>query len=126
MGLLPLAAQLPAPVQHCAHLRHHGDPGTQQCYQKLTLVKDPVIQAEGFWGIHDYKTANDWFKAAIKLHPDNPNLRVRWGLLYLDHWQAAEAEKLFQEALAIQKDNAGALLGMAMIAMDSFEAKATT
>ena len=72
----------------------------------------------------DYKSANDAFRAAVKLRPKDPNLRVRWGRMYLDHWQPADAADLFNEALEIDKEYAPALLGLALLAADGFEGKA--
>ena len=42
----------------------------------------------------------------------------------LDHAQPSDAEDLFGEALEIKKDHAGALMGMALIAADGYEARA--
>jgi tetratricopeptide (TPR) repeat protein len=120
---LPLAAQT-TDLAQCQALRHHGDPDTRACFQRLTRVADPVLQAEGFWGMGDYKTANDAFRAAIKLHDKDPNLRVRWGRMYLEHWQPGDASDLFQEALMLKADYAPALLGLALVAGESFEGKA--
>ncbi len=124
LAVVPLSAQTPD-LARCMALRHHGDPGTQACYQGLTRSRDPGVQAEGFWGLRDYKAANDAFRAAVKAQPKDPNLRVRWGRMYLEHWQPADAEDLFGEALAIQKDYAPALYGQALHASESFEGKAT-
>ncbi len=124
IAALPLAAQSTDPA-HCALLRHHGDPDVKACYQSLTRSRDPGIQAEGYWGLHDYKTANDAFRAAVKLHDKDPNLRVRWGRMYLEHWQPADAEKLFEEALDIDKNYAPALLGQALVQAASFNGEAS-
>ena len=123
IAALPLAAQSLDPAR-CAALRHHGDPGTKACYEDLTRSGDPGIQAEGFWFLRDYQTANNAFRAAVKLHPQDPNLRVRWGLMYLEHWQPADAQDLFEEALKIKDDYAPALLGLAKVAADSYDGKA--
>ena len=123
LAALPLAAQT-ADLAKCAALRHHGDPAERQCYQGLTRSNDPGIQAEGYWGIRDYKAANDAFRAAVKAKPKDPGLRVRWGRMYLEHWQGGDADDLFGEALAIQKDYAPALYGEALHASESFEGKA--
>ena len=82
------------------------------------------MQAEGFWAFGDYKSANDAFRAAVKAHPKDPNLRVRWGRMFLEHWQARRCRTLFQEALEIDKKYAPALLGMAMVAGEDSEAQA--
>src|SRR5262245_48514480 len=44
--------------------------------------------------------------------------------MYLEHWQPADATDLFNEALKLSADYAPALLGLAMVAEDGFEAKA--
>ncbi len=121
---LPLAAQLPPAVEACAKLRHHGDPQASACYEKLTRSADRAVQAEGYWGIGNFKIANDLFRDEAKAKPKDAALRVRWGYLYLDHWQAPDAGDLFEEALQIDEKNASALVGLAQIAADGYSAKA--
>lgn len=125
LAALPLAAQQFDPAR-CATLRHHGDPEAKTCYQRLTKSTDPGVQGEGFWGLRDYKAANDAFRAAVKLHDKDPRLRVRWGRLYLDTpFIHPDPNDLFNEALEIQKDYAPALLGLALVAAEGFEGKAS-
>jgi tetratricopeptide (TPR) repeat protein len=81
-------------------------------------------RAEALWKAHDYEGANTAFRELVKAHPNNPDYRVRWGRLYLDRFQAQDAAQLFTEALAIKKDHAGALVGLALVAADDFEGKA--
>ncbi len=81
-------------------------------------------EAEALWRAHDYKGANNAFRAAVAVHPKDPDLRVRWGRLFLERYNPKEAGGLFQEALAIDKNNAGALLGLALIAAANYDAKA--
>jgi tetratricopeptide (TPR) repeat protein len=124
---LPLLAQAPATPKEalqCEALRHKGDPASRDCYQRLTRSSDPAIAAEGFWGIGDFRSANDSFRAAVKLRDADPAPRVRWGRMYLDHWQASEARDLFGEALKIKEDYAPALLGMALVSGEEFEGAA--
>jgi len=123
LAALPAAAQTADPAR-CAALKHHGDPQTAQCYQQLTRSGDPGIAAEGYWGLRDYQRANDLFRAAVKAHDKDPYLRVRWGRMYLEHWQPGDASDLFREALELKKDYAPALLGLALVAADGFEGKA--
>ena len=94
------APATPADVLPCEVLRHKGDPAAKACYQKLTRALDPAVQAEGFWGLGDFRSANDAFRAATKLRDKDPAPRVRWGRMYLDHWQAPDARDLFNEALS--------------------------
>src|SRR6266481_6272178 len=122
-----LAAQAPATPADalaCEALRHKGDSGYKACYQRLTRASDPAVQAEGLWGAGDYRAANEAFRAALKLRPKDPAPRVRWGRMYLDHWQAGEARDLFQEAIKLKEDYAPALLGMALVAGEQFESQA--
>ena len=124
---LPLWGQAPATPADalpCEALRHKGDPGAKACYQKLTRALDPAVQAEGFWGIGDFRAANDAFRAATKLRAKDPAPRVRWGRMYLDHWQAPDAKDLFNEAAMLKEDYAPALLGLALVAGEQFEGEA--
>lgn len=131
LASLPLAvnmlAQAPATPQAalaCEALRHKGDAGYKVCYQRLTTANDPAVQAEGWWGTGDFRSANDAFRAALKLRPKDPAPRVRWGRMYLDHWQAGEAKELFAEAIGLRAEYAPALLGMALVAGEQFESEA--
>jgi tetratricopeptide (TPR) repeat protein len=90
----------------------------------LILPAQTLDQAEALWKARRYYDANEAFKKLIALHPQNPDYRVRWGRLYLDHWQPGDAAGLFTEALAIKKDHAGAILGMALVAAEDFESRA--
>src|SRR5690349_8848898 len=84
-----------ADVLRCMTLRRHGDPGTQACYQALSRSGDPLLAAEGSWGLKDYNGANDSFRAAVKRYPNDANVLVRWGRMYLEHWQPGDAQDLF-------------------------------
>src|SRR5690606_1530482 len=53
--------------------------------------------------------------------PDDARVRARWGRLFLDVHQEADAETLFREALAIDPDEVEALLGLAELALGRFE-----
>ena len=90
----------------------------------LILPAQTLDQAEALWKARRYKDANEAFKQLVAQHPQNADYRVRWGRLYLEHWQPKEAAGLFNEALAIKKDHAGAILGLALVAADSFESRA--
>ncbi len=81
-------------------------------------------QAEALWRAHDYAAANTHFRALVEANPKNANLKVRWGRLFLERFNAADAEGLFKEALAIDPKNAGALLGLALVAEANFEGSA--
>ena len=109
----------------CRDLSHRGRAAeAAQCYERLTSSPDPYLRAEADWALARYQEANDNFRLAVEKQPKNANYRVRWGRLFLDRTQRADAARLFEEALAIDKNHAGALLGLAMVASEGFDAKA--
>lgn len=90
----------------------------------LALPAQTLQQAEAFWKARRYKEANDEFRALVAKYPDNPDFKVRWGRLYLDHWQPDVASDLFNEALELKPDHAGALAGLALVFADEFDSRA--
>jgi tetratricopeptide (TPR) repeat protein len=120
---MTLAAQTP---DQCAALRKHGDNGEATCYQGLVRSPNPAFQAEGYWGLRQYPEADAAFSAAVKAHPKDPNLLVRWGrfLFELPNGKPDNGEPEFEAALKIDKANAQALLGMALVAADNYGAAA--
>jgi cellulose synthase operon protein C len=95
------------------------------CYRSLLTAPDPYLRAEANWALGRYQDANDNFRKAVGLQPKNPDYRVRWGRLYLDREQNKDAADLFQEALEIKNNHAGALLGMALSASKGFDSAAS-
>ena len=81
-------------------------------------------QAEQLWKARRFKEANEVFKALEKSDPKNADYKVRWGRMMMDHAQPNDARDLFGEALELNKDHAGALMGMALLAADGFESRA--
>jgi Flp pilus assembly protein TadD len=119
---LPLASQT---LDQCRTLRHHGKLAeARACFGRLAAGSDPYLRAEGLWGTEQYKEANDQFRALLKDHPKSVEYRVRWGRLFLERFVPDEAGGLFSEALEIEKNNAAAYLGMAMVAAQSYGSKA--
>ena len=84
----------------------------------------PAAQAEAFWRQERYQEANNAFRIAVEREPQNADLRVRWGRLFLERFNKAEAAKLFEAALELQPNHAGALLGLALVAADGFDMRA--
>jgi tetratricopeptide (TPR) repeat protein len=87
----------------------------------FTASAQTLQQAESLWKARRFVEANDAFKALVGQNPKNPDYKVRWGRLFLDRAQPDDAQAEFEEALALKKDHAGALLGMALIAAENFE-----
>ncbi len=87
-------------------------------------TRDPYTLAEQAWKRGEYKAANEFFKSAIAMNPKNADYRVRWGRLFLERLQPVDAGKLFEEALELNAKHAGATLGLAMVASESYDPKA--
>ena len=88
------------------------------------LPAQTLQQAEALWKARKYQDANNEFRALVAKNPKNADYRVRWGRMYLEHWQADEASKLFQEALQIKENHPGALLGLALVGAENFDSRA--
>ena len=89
----------------------------------LAVPAQTLQQAEDYWKARNFGESNNSFRALVELYPTNPEYRVRWGRMFLDHGTADDvqnASDLFNEALAIKKDDAGAALGLALISADEF------
>jgi len=113
------------PAAECLTARHHGrEAEAARCFARLTAAADPWARAEGFWGLGRYQEANEQFRLAAEQEPKEADRKVRWGRLLLERFNPGEAAELFQEALALRKDHAGALLGMALVAAEQFENRA--
>ena len=73
----------------------------------LALRAQTLAQAEQLWKARRFKEANEIFKQLEAKEPKNPDYKVRWGRMMLEHAQPTDAEDLFGEALKIRKDHAG-------------------
>ena len=122
LAVLPVYAQsLPT----CQALQHHGKlQEAQACFARLVNSNNPALAAEGLWGTGQFKEANEQFRLALKQHAESVEIRVRWGRLFLERFNRAEAGGLFKEALDKDPKNAQALLGMAQLASEGFSQEA--
>ena len=119
------AAQAATP-EDCQAMRKHGRrKEASDCFQSLTLTRDPYLRAEGFWGLAQFQDANEQFRAAVAQSPKNATYRVRWGRLMKERFNNSDAEDLFNEALQIDPKNAQAYLGLAIVSAGGFDPKAT-
>lgn len=124
-GLLASLALFAQTTDECQTLRHHGRRDqARQCFTALSHNANPAIAAEGYWGLDDYQQANALFRAAADRDKRSADVRVRWGMLFLARFNQQEAASLFQEALLLDRNNAGAYLGLAKTAAQGFENKA--
>jgi len=81
-------------------------------------------QAEALQKQRRYEDANEVFKALVAKEPKNSEYRERWGRLYLEVGQEVEAAGLFNEALGIDKNNARAMVGLALIEVEVYDNRA--
>jgi tetratricopeptide (TPR) repeat protein len=88
------------------------------------LPAQTLQQAEALWKTRRYQDANAMFRELVAREPRNPEIRVRWGRMFLEHWQADEADRLFTEALELNPADAGALLGKALVAAEFYAGSA--
>jgi tetratricopeptide (TPR) repeat protein len=93
------------------------------CFASL-LPAQTLQQAEALWKARRYQDANTVFRDLVAREPRNPAIRVRWGRMFLEHWQADEADRLFNEALELHPNDAGALLGKALVAAETYAGNA--
>jgi tetratricopeptide (TPR) repeat protein len=89
----------------------------------LAVPAQTLQQAQTLWKQRDFGGANEVFLALVARYPNNPDYLVQFGRMLMDHGTADDtqyAAKHFNEALAIKADDAGAELGLALIAADEF------
>lgn len=134
-----LAALTLAPWSHARPI-HYGavaDPALEKCdrlfwrgqtEQSTPCYRDLLqsaaadeIRAEAAWALNDLHTANRRFQAAVALQPENPAILSRWGDLYADSHQDAEAMDIYREALTIDAEHGFALLGAARVLVGGFD-----
>jgi tetratricopeptide (TPR) repeat protein len=63
-----------------------------------------------------YKDANDFYRNATRLAPEDPAINTAWGELFLEKYDRPEALKSFQTALKTDATYVPALLGTASVA----------
>ncbi|HTX36324.1 MAG TPA: tetratricopeptide repeat protein [Bryobacteraceae bacterium] len=90
----------------------------------VLLPAQTLQEAEALRKARRYEESNEIFRVLVDKFPKNAEYRVRWGRLFLEHWQPDEAAGLFNEALGIDKNYAPAYLGLALIAEENFEGHA--
>jgi cellulose synthase operon protein C len=124
--LLACAASVYSAVPNdCWTQRKHGyHPEATACFDALTRSGDPYYRAEGFWGLEEWQQANEQFRLATQSANSKPLYKVRWGMLFHERFNDAEAAGLFREALAKDPGNAEAYVGLAIVSAGGFDGKA--
>lgn len=122
---LLLLAAAPAAASGCwEHSRMGRLAEAKACFERLSSSREPAERAEGLWGLGLRKDANDAFRLAHSLSPKNPALKTRWGRLLLEGNSPGDARDLFTEALKLDQNHAPAMLGLALVASETFEKRA--
>ena len=92
------------------------------CYAEVLRLSDSLAaRAEAAWALKDLQTANSLFQQAMRLNPDDVVTRVRWGDLYADSHQDAEAMEIYREALERDENDPFAQLGAARVLSGGFD-----
>lgn len=94
------------------------------CYSQLLRSGNLITQAEATWALGDLRTANELFRRAIRANERAVQPRVRWGRLFVETHQYADAAALFQQALEIFPNDMHARLGLAQVFAERFEGQA--
>jgi cellulose synthase operon protein C len=129
LGVAPAsrAGEPPIEVRQCLQQRLHGqDAAAQKCFAALAGAGWPYLRAEGAWGLADYDTANDEFRAAVAAAGGSALYRTRWGELLHERFNNADAVGLFNEALERDPKDAQAMLGLARVSADGFDNQAVS
>ncbi len=114
-----------AALAACHALDDVGSAEAQGCYHELLNSNvDASLQAEALWRLGNLAAANRAFQRAAQEAPDDADVRARWGHLFLDAHQRADAAALFAEALVLDETHIDALLGQAELYAQRFENRA--
>ena len=118
----------PNELRECDDHQHRGRREQAiACYTQLLASSGNVhVKAESAWRIHDLRRANELFRELLRAEPKAVYERVRWGQLYVQTHQHAQAVGLFREALEIDPNELHAKLGLARVFADRFEGRAKT
>jgi cellulose synthase operon protein C len=88
------------------------------------LRAQSLQHAEDLWKSGHYQDANSEFRTLVTQNPNNVEYKIRWGRLFLDYSQPADAAAEFNDALKIKKDYPPAVLGLALAYSQDFDSQA--
>ncbi len=95
------------------------DQAVQQYNNGLVFSSEDVgMVALASWLMDNFHDANSLFNEAIRANPNNLEAHVLWGDLFLEKYNASDAERSYQEALEINSRYTPALVGIARVVGD--------
>ncbi|MBM87666.1 MAG: hypothetical protein CMQ41_04755 [Gammaproteobacteria bacterium] len=80
--------------------------------------EDVAMVALASWLMGNYHDANSLFDEATRANPNNLEAHVLWGNLFLEKYNASDAERSYQDALDINSRYVPALVGLARVTGD--------
>lgn len=80
--------------------------------------EDVAMVALASWLTDNFHDANSLFSEATRANPNNLEAHVLWGDLFLEKYNASDAERSYQEALDINSRYTPALVGIAQVVGD--------
>lgn len=93
------------------------------CFEELLDADSTLVRAEAARTLGDVKLANRLFRDLSRESRD-PYIQVRWGHLFLDTHQIADAAALFRESLLMDSSYTPAKIGLAVAQGRRFEGQA--
>ena len=108
LGLLQmLVGRRPDAQRVLRRVADGGAPRTPAEYARMAMASR---------ALGEYKDANDLYRSATRLAPDDPVINTAWGELFLEKYDRPEALKSFQAALKVDPSYVPARLGLAAVA----------
>lgn len=117
-----VATNLDAALELGLLQKYLGRPAATATLQRV-MQQSPQRSAADFLrmgraarALRQSRDANDYFRQADRLQPNDPTINTEWGELFLDNSEFAEALKSFQPAIKADPQNVRARFGMARVA----------
>jgi tetratricopeptide (TPR) repeat protein len=111
-----------AELRPCDEHRYRGRyEQARTCYDGLANAASALTRAEAAWQSQDVRRANELFRSIVQANPDAVRERIRWGYLFVQTHQYADAAALFREALERAPNDPQAMLGLAHVMAERFD-----
>ena len=102
-----------------AEAEEYLDRAVQRYNNGLVFASEDVgMVALASWLLGNFHDANSLFDEATRANPNNLEAHVLWGDLFLEKYNASDAERSYQDALDINSRYVPALVGMARVVGD--------